>query len=167
MVRAIFLLDVSAPVMNGDGFEFRQVARRPAWLRVELAEKEFKFTGWVRRSEVTKAAGIPFVVGSCGCGVGRSSGGHIGIIPGNPVDQYLGSAKLSIGTKIFSSSAGSEWAFVREELQVWVRHQKGAQWAEVVSIQGIESSRDDPSGLNAYVAVSDVLFPSNKIGSRK
>jgi hypothetical protein len=150
-------VEIVAPHCDGC-LEVRQIAERGPWLLVETTGEGVAVTGWIPRSRLKKKT-----TGN-GRGYGCTGDHPRGLGGEHRVrgPHYQGPARVRARTRVFSDPPQGEWAVIRTDLSVEVRHIDGEQWVELRNVPGLHSSPSGLPRLFAYVPVQAVSFPSPK-----
>lgn len=123
---------------NLDGhFAWGRLETRGSWVKVARLGQSAAITGWIQRSrlEATDIEG-----GRSGACTGQHGPGlslsHVRV---QPATGYEGAARVAAGTKVYAEAGRGAWAVVRGDETFKVRWDRGAKWAALTTIPGLET----------------------------
>ena len=144
-------ITVIAPSCGAGCITVERVKSRAGWLLVATANEGVRAAGWIRRSELVRLPDSLLLNRSYMCtgGHGRSPvfGGSIAT-----VGLVESQATLDVGTTIYAAEGDGAWATVIANGPYRVQFVRGASWAVVTAIPGVDGD------ISAYVPMSAVTL---------
>jgi len=131
-------------------FVLHEEAVERGWVRVRRPFAHGELHGWVRMAELVDAAGLPSE--ALGRVVAR---GNLALCPRErgTAQISVASAIVAAGTVVHALRARGAWARVPSDANVWVRHERGDDWATIVEVTGLRDHEGCASSLDrAWVA---------------
>jgi hypothetical protein len=142
-------ISVTAPNCEGEGCVFfEELATKPGWVELAAVNEGVAAVGWVRTGSVKRVPDTEGVGYSYGC-----TGDHdVGtVFRGFAPNQQQHTARIAVGTGLFTSPRGDAWAVVKQPGMFRVVYAPGDTWAEVLAIPNL-----DMRLASAYVPVASL-----------